>query len=171
MEHRITPEAEKERTIYSFFEVLVFAKGAQGIFDLVASVIVYLIPLRAIVAIADHFTEDAIESDPDDFIANHIHDFAHNLSIGGKEFAALYLLLHGIIKLGLAIGLLSGKRAAYPIALVLMALLIVYQSYRIWLHYSPLLIAATIFDCSVFYIIAREFMIVRKHEAKELPAH
>lgn len=164
MEQLRKAEAEKERTIYTFFELVVFAKGAQGVFDLIASAFVFLIPLRSIVALADKFTEDELSQDPDDFIASHIHDFAHELSIGSKEFAAIYLLLHGALKLGLALGLLSGRKAAYPIAIGIMLTFIVYQLYRIYLHHSPILMAATLFDCSVVYLITREYLIVRKHE-------
>ncbi|HVX91121.1 MAG TPA: DUF2127 domain-containing protein [Candidatus Paceibacterota bacterium] len=161
MEQMLPPTATtEERTVYDFFRVVVFLKGAQGIFELFAGLIVALIPLRAIVALADHFTEGELATDPDDFIATHLHDYAHALSISSKEFAAIYLLLHGIVKLGLALGLLSGKRWAYPAALGVLGLLILYQVYRIWLHHSLLLTGGTLFDCVVFYLIAREYLIV-----------
>ncbi len=163
------PAAEQtagERTLYDFFNVVVFIKGAQGIFEIAAGVLVALIPLRAIVGLVDRFTEDELLNDPDDFIASHLHDFAHNISIGGKEFAAIYLLAHGAIKLGLALGLLSGKRWVYPVALGVLGVLIAYQAYRIWLHHSLLLTAASLFDCAVFYIVAREFIAVCSHDAR-----
>jgi len=155
-------ETSADRTVGDFFRVVVFMKGAQGIFELVSSILVALIPLRTIVALVDHFTEDELFNDPDDFIATHVHDFAHSISLGGKEFAALYLFLHGVVKLGLAIGLLSGKRWVYPVALAVMGLLILYQIYRIWLHHSLLLTCATLFDCFVFYLIGREYLITEE---------
>lgn len=169
MEQPLVPlDTSEERTVYDFFRIVVFMKGAQGIFELFAGTIVALIPLRAIVALADHFTEGELAGDPADFIATHLHDYAHTLSLSSKGFAAVYLLLHGVVKLGLAIGLLSGKRWAYPAGLAVMALLILYQTYRVWLHHSLLLTCATLFDCVVFYLIAREYYIVETEGKKPL---
>jgi uncharacterized membrane protein len=78
------------------------------------------------------------------------------------------LLLHAVVKLGLVAGLLSGKRAAYPAALAVIGLLVLYQAYRIYLHHSLLLTGGTLFDCVLFYLIAREWQIALQH-AKTAP--
>ena len=53
-------------------------------------------------------TREKLIEDPNDFVANLVVGTAHRLSIHARGFAAIYLLAHGLIKLGLAIGLLRG---------------------------------------------------------------
>src|SRR6185437_15196311 len=108
---------KEEREIFDLFRIGVLIKAGQGVIELIAGVFLFFIPLDAIVRLADHFTEVELANDPADFIANHLADFAHTLSVGSKDFAVIYLFLNGVIKLGLAAALLTGKRWAYPVAM------------------------------------------------------
>jgi uncharacterized membrane protein len=154
----------EEREILDLFRIGVLIKAGQGLIELVASGFLFFIPLEAITHIADRFTEVELARDPDDFVATHIADFAHSISVGAKDFAVIYLLLNGLIKLVLAIALLTGKRWAYPVALPALATFIVYLIYRIYLHHSPLLAVAALLDVTVFYFIWREYQIVLRKE-------
>ena len=159
-------ETEKENAeLYDLFRIGVLIKAGQGVIELIASAFVFFIPVGAITRLADHFTEVELAKDPDDFIANHLVDAAHSISIGMKDFAALYLFLSGAIKLALVFALLSGNRRAFPVALAVFGAFILYLLYRVWLHHSPILALATLLDMAVFYFIWREYGVVRKREA------
>jgi uncharacterized membrane protein len=52
------------------------------------------------------------------------------LSTGTKVFAAVFLLWHGVIKVGLVWALLRKQWWAYPLAIVAFGLFLAYQVYR-----------------------------------------
>ncbi len=156
---------KEEREIFDLFRIGVIIKGVQAVIEVIASAFIFFVPLHAITRLADKFTEVELAKDPDDFIANHLAGFAHNISLGMKDFAAVYLLLNGLIKLVLVIALLSGKRWAYPVALIALGGFILYLVYRIYLHHSPLLAIATLLDVVIFYFIWHAYALVRKKEA------
>ena len=74
-----------------------------------------------------------------------------------------YLLTRGLIKVGLIAALLKNQLWAYPASLVVLGLFILYQTYEILLHHSLIIVAITIFDLIVVYLIWREWGILREH--------
>lgn len=159
-------QSEGGQKTYDLFRIGVLVKAGQGVIELVAGIFAFLIPLNAITRLADRFTEVELAKDPSDFVANHFAEFAHSISVGSKDFVAIYLLLNGVIKIVLAIALLSGKRWAYPVALVVLGAFILYLFYRLFLHHSLLLGAATLLDIVVFYFIWHQYSFVRKETKK-----
>lgn len=158
-------ETKKEqREIYDLFFIGVLIKAGQGVIELIAGAFLFFVPLSAITHLADRFTEVELANDPQDFIATHVTDFVHGISGGSKDFAVLYLLINGALKLSLAVALLTGKRWAYPVALPLLGAFILYLIYRVYLHHSPLLTVAVFLDIAVLYFIWREYLIVKKKE-------
>jgi uncharacterized membrane protein len=72
-------------------------------------------------------------------------------------FGAVYLLLHGAVKVVLVIALLLNKLWAYPCMIVVLLIFIGYQLYRIALDPSAGLIALTIFDAMIVTLTWREY--------------
>jgi uncharacterized membrane protein len=77
--------------------------------------------------------------------------------VGGKGFAAIYLLSHGVIKLTLVWALLGGKLWAFPVSMVVFGGFIVYQLYRYTFTHEWMLIALSIFDIFVIALIYLEY--------------
>lgn len=69
-------------------------------------------------------------------------------------YGAVYLLAHGIIKVALVMALLLNKLWAYPWMIVL-AVFIAYQAYRIVLSPSVGLLALTVFDLVIIALTWR----------------
>jgi len=66
-------------------------------------------------------------------------------------FVAIYLLIHGLLNMFLAIQLYRDRIWAYLVTITITIIFIFYQIHRIILHHSPVLIVVTIFD--VLFII------------------
>jgi uncharacterized membrane protein len=75
--------------------------------------------------------------------------------------AAAFLLVHGVAKVALVVGLLAGRMWSYPVAIVVFAAFGVFQTYQLILQYSPLLLGLTLIDLIVVVLIAEEYGIVR----------
>ena len=107
-------------------------------------------------------TKEELAQDPKDFLAGHVVQWFHQLSISTQHFAGIYLLGHGLIKIGLVIGLLRGSRWSYPTALVFLTAFIFYQIYRLARTPSLGLYVLTTIDLIVVILIVREWCATKK---------
>jgi uncharacterized membrane protein len=90
--------------------------------------------------------------------------WAQEFSGATKNFYTFYLISHGVIKLGLVVGLLRGKLWSYPASLVVLGLFIIYQMYRFSYTHGLGLIVLTVFDIVVLGLIWHEYQLVRRHQ-------
>lgn len=150
-------ETKKERRFRWAFDIGVWLKGVDGALEVLAGALLLLVSKDQIVhAVRWLIGTDLIE-DPNGFIANHMRHAAANLSVHAHYFAGLYLAGHGVIKIGLVIGLLRDKRWSYPAAVVFLLLFIGYQAYRLTQAPTLLLGALTVVDTVVIMLIIREW--------------
>jgi len=152
-----------EHRIHQLFEVSRWLKGAHALIECVGGIMLYLVTTDTIASWVNLFTQEELIEDPNDFIASHLSQMAAEFSVASKEFYAFYLLSHGLIKLLLVIGLLRGKLWAYPASLAALGAFMVYQVYRYSYTYSPGLLALTVFDAIVMWLIWQEWGAVRRH--------
>ena len=120
-------------------------------------VLLWLIGPTTILAAVTWLTQTEVSEDPSDLIARTLLHWAHGFSIEVEHFYAVYLLAHGLVKIALVAGLLSGARWAYPTSLLVMAMFVAYQSYRFSFTHSPGLLVLTVFDLFVIALIWREW--------------
>ncbi len=153
----------QERRIHEIFEVSVLLKGAHAIIECVGGVLLAFTNTAAIVALVGRITQNELIEDRGDFIASSLLHWAQSFSVQTQHFYAFYLLSHGVVKLGLVIGLLRRKLWAYPASLVVMALFIAYQLYRYSFTHSIGLIFLTLFDLVVMVLIWHEYRLLRRH--------
>ena len=86
---------------------------------------------------------------------------ANGLAHASTLFVIVYLLAHGLIKLGIAVNLLRGKVWMYPIASALLAGFVVFMSYRLTLHFSGWLLAFALFDVVTLALVVNEWKSLR----------
>ena len=152
-----------EKRIHQLFEISVLLKGAHALLETVGGVLLYFVSTSTITALVVSLTQEELTQDPGDYVAQHLLQFANGLSVGGKSFAAFYLLSHGVIKLFLVAGLLRNKLWSYPASLGVLGLFILYQVYRYTFTHSIWLVALTFFDLFVMWLVWHEYSLVRRH--------
>jgi uncharacterized membrane protein len=152
-----------ERRIHAAFEISVVLKGLNALLEAVAGVVLYFTSVDTLHAIVTWLVHDELLEDPRDLVANYLLHAAEQMSVGGKAFAAFYLLSHGAVKLVLVAGLLRDKRWAYPASLAVLGAFIAYQLYRLTFAYSTGLVLLTIFDFIVVALIWHEYSLIRRH--------
>jgi uncharacterized membrane protein len=155
----------KEEQIHLLFKIGVMIKGIDGALETMAGFALFFTSPAALRNLVDWLTAGELQEDPTDFVANHLVDFFHHLSINTKYFAAVYLLTYGIAKVGLVAGLLRGKLWAYPAALIVLGLFLCYQIYRFSHNHSPGLGLVSLLDLAILALILRDyqFMKARRH--------
>ena len=140
------------------FRVGLFFKGIDGLIETIGGILLLFIKPDQINHLAHWLTQGQLSEDPHDFIANHILKTAHELTGASLLFGAAYLLSHGVVKIVLVIEVLRNHLWAYKALIVVTALFVVYQVYRITFDkFSISLFLLTIFDLVIIYLTAKEY--------------
>ncbi|MDA3913309.1 DUF2127 domain-containing protein [Oleiagrimonas sp.] len=150
-------DTKKERLFRWAFDVGVWLKGLDGALEVLAGALLLLVSKDQIVRAVHWLIGTDLIENPDGFIAIYFRHLAGKLSVHAHYFAGFYLVGHGVIKIGLVIGLLRDKRWAYPSAVVFLLLFIGYQSYRLTQVPTLLLGALTVVDVVVIILIIHEW--------------
>lgn len=146
-----------------FFRIAILLKGLDGALEIFGGAVLLTIGPASILRVVAFLTQGELAEDPHDLVANYALQVAQHLSISTEHFAALYLLIHGAIKLVLVGALLRGKIWVYPVAIIVFAAFIAYQLYRFTLTHSVGLIALSIFDLVVISLVWVEYQHLRSH--------
>jgi uncharacterized membrane protein len=139
------------------FEVSIILKGLDGLLELVGGVLLLAVRPETINNVIARLTEHELSKDPHDFIATRLLHFGNGLTGSAVRFAAIYLLVHGIVKVFLVGALLRNKLWAYPWLIITLVVFIGYQVYKIALDPTGWLIALTVFDVFVVWLAWREW--------------
>ena len=139
------------------FEIGIIAKGLNGVAELIGGLLLLFVSPTRLRHLAGALTQGELSEDPHDFIATHLLHSANGLTGDAVLFGAIYLLIHGLVKIVLVIALLLNKLWAYPWMITVLLIFIGYQLYRIALHPTFGLIALTAFDALIVALTWREY--------------
>ena len=139
------------------FEIGIILKGLDGVLEAIGGVLLFAVTPATIDRLVASLTQHELSEDPNDFIASHLLGYAHGLTGSAVTFAAVYLLVHGVIKIVLVAALLRNQAWAYPWMIGFLLVFIGYQLYRLALSPTFGLAALTIFDALIVWLTWREW--------------
>ena len=142
---------------HAAFQIGIFFKGLDGVAELIGALLLFVIPPSAISQWVAIVTQHELSEDRHDFIASHLRHMVEQLSPDTQFFAAMYLLVHGVVKVLLVWALFRRKLWAYPAAIVIFSAFGVYQMYRYFLSPSFAMIALTVLDVIVIVLTWIEY--------------
>ena len=143
------------------FRVSLILKGLDGVLELIGGVLLLLVTPAQINDLVRFLTQHELAQDPRDFVANALVHLAANLSGPASLFGAVYLLLHGVVKIVLVWAVLREKLWAYPWMIAFLLVFIVYQVYRISVEFTWGMVLLTAFDIFIVWITWREYRMRR----------
>ncbi len=144
------------------FLIGIVLKGLDGILEVAGAGLLLLVSPSTIDRITQTLTQHELSEDPHDFLATHILHATGALTGSSLQFAAAYLLIHGVVKIVLVAALLRNKIWAYPWMIAFLAAFIVYQLYRMTFAPSLALAGLTVFDAIVTWLTIREYQRQRR---------
>ena len=147
----------RQATIDRYFRLAVFVKGFDGAMEMIGGFILLVIPLSTIHGLVATLTTREIAEDPNAFIANYLISLDHKITPGYEFLAALYLLVHGLIKLVLATALMKRKYHYFPTAIGFLVLFLLYGVYLVGLNHSILLGFFCVLDVAVIWLTYLEY--------------
>ena len=83
---------------------------------------------------------------------------AERLATGPHDFVIFYLLVHGLLKLGIVLALLrGGGRLLFPVASAILAGFVFYMSWRLIIRWSDWLLGFALFDLLTLALVLNEW--------------
>lgn len=149
--------ARLNRLLHEAFEFSLVLKGLFALSETLSGLGLYFIGSDRIKAGVNWLAAREIVEDPGDFLARTAIQFAQGLSIDTQHFFAFYLTSHGVVKLLMVTALALRLRWAYPASIVILLGFVVYQMHRYMISPSIALIALSLFDLVVVWLIWREY--------------
>ena len=156
------PHPVSKRAAHAAFEIGVVFKGLDGVLEVAGAALLWLVRPEQLHRVVALLTQHELSEDPRDLIARELAQALEHLFGGGKSFAVLYLLSHGVLKVWLVWALLKEKLWAYPVAILVFAGFGVYQMYRYAYSHSAAMLALTVLDV---FVIALTFIEYRRLRA------
>src|SRR5436190_20977407 len=150
----------KRQAVHWLFDVAVAVKAFNGVLEIAGGSFLVLKP-GWIGSTAETFAAFLLAHHPANWLAQRIGHWSDGLTVDTEHFASTYLIAHGVAKLFIAWGLIREKLWAFPTALIVFGLLILYQMYRFAHTHSTTLAVLIALDVAVCYLIRREYAVRR----------
>jgi len=132
-------------------------KGLHALLEMILGIAILKVNPQAMNRFVTTFLNPELSEDPGDFVVTHLLRASEQFAAGGKHFASLYLLSHGLVKIVLVVALFRNKLWAYPTMIVTLSAFVFYQSYRFVLTHSLVMIFLTLFDIVVIVLTWLEY--------------
>lgn len=153
--------------LHRIFVLGVIAKGVDGALELFGGLLLLLLSPAAIRGTIFFLVRGELKEDPTDVVANLLMHNAGTV-IQTRIPASAFLIVHGVVKLGLVGGLATGKLWSYPAAIVVFTGFVSYQVYQLSQQNSLFLGIVTILDIIVVLLVIAEYRHVRLASPRNL---
>lgn len=163
MRPRMT-DATRSLVLDWMFLVGVALKGLDGLVELLLGVPLLFLSHAQLAALAGSLAAGLFSEDPDSLLAGLILRESARIDTRDMVIGAVYLIVHGVVKLAIVVALARGSRRVYPWAVGVLGLLAVAQIVELVLRFTLGVLLLTGLDLLIIALIAREW-----RQARALP--
>ncbi|MEO7904710.1 MAG: DUF2127 domain-containing protein [Candidatus Saccharimonadales bacterium] len=153
----------RRRWFEGIYSIGVGLKGIDGLVELAAGTALLISPQLvhiALQAFASELGEQNIHNFR--FIIEYIARADSDLARSGLTFLIVFLITHGVVKLGLVYCLLKKITRAYPVALAVLVAFLLYQAYVLVIHPSIAMAIFTLLDVLIVWLVWGEYRDLRE---------
>jgi uncharacterized membrane protein len=150
------------------YKVGITIKGIDGLVELVAGIGILISPMlihRALSAIIWHTNNH--HGGVFRFIAVNVAGVDKQLVTGGLLFLSIFLIVHGLIKIALVYCLLREITRAYPVALAILGVFLIYQLYVLITDFGIGILLLTILDIIIVWLVWGEYQDLRAKKVEK----
>jgi uncharacterized membrane protein len=144
------------------FHTGIAIKGFDGVLECIGGILIWFIKPNSMNGIVRFAALHDLPGKYDEMLVAQLLHTTEMLANGGKTFASVYLITHGLSKVLLVIALWLNKLWAYPLTMFVFALFCLYQMHRYTRTHSIWMLLLTIFDLFLIYLTWREY-VQKKH--------
>lgn len=151
----------------SFFHlaylVTIGIKGFDGLIETILGLVLLFIGKTRLNTFALHITAPEITGHPVTHTGHMIRHGADSLMHASAAFVITYLLVHGLLKTGIAISLIRERSPwIFPVSVVILSGFVIFMLYKLTLHWSLWLLALALFDLLTIALVLNEWRNFRK---------
>ncbi|SHK97669.1 Uncharacterized membrane protein [Pseudonocardia thermophila] len=144
------------------FRAAVALKGLDGLVELVAAVVLLGTPAAFVREFVEWVLTRDLLGPPDGSLARHFIAGTTEFASGNRTFAVVYLGLHGLLKIAMAVALLKEWLRAYPLVIAVLAVFVAYELHRAVNTGSIVLPVLAALDLLIIVLVAREYRALRR---------
>ena len=148
---------QRERDILWLFDIGLILKAVDGALEVVAALFIAFVPPVLVVDLVNFATAGELTEARDDVVARFLHGLAQSFAVSNHFLIALYLSVHGAIKVALVAGIFRGYRSAYPLFIAALAVFGTYELYLGVLRHEMLLGVLGALDFLLLVLTAYEY--------------
>lgn len=148
------------------FFAAVAIKGIDGFVETIAGLLVAILGTQSIYDLVIQLTAPELDLHPESKTVHLLRHGASSRAHASSRFIVIWLLLHGILKLVLAVELLRDRSWIFPVAAAILSGFVAYMAYRLVGHYSPWLLSFALFDLVTVGLVLNEWRSVRARRAQ-----
>jgi uncharacterized membrane protein len=145
--------------LHDSFRVGITLKGLDGLLETLAGLLLLVARPEVLARIVQDIGNSNWLWDVNGYVADHLLQASERLTSGGKMFAAVFLLAHGLAKVILVVGLWLDRLWAYPLLMGVLSAFIVFQMHRYERTHSATMLIFSVFDALVIYLTWREYRV------------
>ncbi len=153
------------------FRVGISLKLLDGVIETIGGIALWIIGPDSIINWVFRITQEEINEERNNFVSTHLRQAAAHISLAGEHFIAVYLFLHGAVKIVVVLALFRNKLWAYPLSFVVFGGFVVYQVYRFTHTHAVGLILLSVFDLGILWLIWLEYRAARTRGSAIANAH
>ena len=145
-------------TLDRVYTIGIAIKGFDGAVELLAGLLLWIAPgmLHALLQVLLGEAQER-HTQLARFVAEHIARVDADLTKSGLAVVILFLLLHGVVKVGLVVALFKKWRWAYPWAIVALGGFLVYQVIVFIKHPTLSMALFSVLDAVIVWLVYREY--------------
>jgi uncharacterized membrane protein len=156
---------QKPAYMHLAYLVAISIKGLDGLIETVAGLIVAFLNSREVYHFAVWATAPELAKHPGSHAVHAIRHGAYNFAYSSHKFAIIYLLAHGLLKVGLVVNLFIEHMWIFPVSAVVLLGFIGFMGLKLTMHWSPWLFAFAVFDTVTLALVLNEWRVRRAQGA------
>lgn len=152
-----------------FYDIGIAIKGFDGAVELIAGVLLWIAPgllhgaLQGLLGEAQEGHTHLAQ-----FAAEYIARIDADLTKGGIVIVILFLIMHGVVKVGLVVALFKKWHWAYPWAIGVLGAFLVYQVYVFVRHPTVPMALFSVLDAVIVWLVYKEYREVGGEKPKNV---
>ena len=139
-------------------------KGVNALIEFLGGILMIALNHESLNRLIELIALPELRQDPNDVLMNYLIALGRNLSFGSQHSIAVYMLLHGSIKMAVIYLLWNKKIWAYKPAVAVFGLFIVYEIYSYVHSGSVLMLLIIIIDAAIIALIILEYKRLKAHK-------
>jgi uncharacterized membrane protein len=152
------------------FKISLALKGLDGVLELVGGILLLLVSPAQLASAVHFLTQHELSEDPHNLVATTLVHWAGAMTASARLFGAVYLLLHGLVKVVLVWAVLRDKLWAYPWMIAFLLAFIAYQGYQLLVAFTWGMVLLTAFDIFIVWLTWHEYRVHRGRVAADQPS-